>query len=171
VTTAPPPGPAPVAAGNVLSYERTMKMFVKRPALFGAVAFLLTVGIARLLSYLWPPLFHVRLSGVHIHHYVFGIFILTIAGFLALVFKGPRATLGIALLYGLGVGLTYDEFGFWINPPFVRGVRWDNGGLLIVGIAFVIVAVVTALVRGRRAERRGKSGLSGNRSWPDRTGR
>ncbi len=126
-------------------------MFVKRPALFGAVAFLLTVSIARFLSYLWPPLFHVRLAGAHIHHYVFGIFILTISGFLALAFKGPRATFGVALLFGLGVGLTYDEFGIWINPPFVRGVRWSNNGLLIVAVTFVLFAVVTALVRRRRS--------------------
>jgi hypothetical protein len=125
----------------------------KRPALFGAGAFLLTVGIARLLSYLWPPLFHLRLSGIHIHHYVFGIFILTIAGYLALVFKGPRATFGIALLYGLGVGLTYDEFGFWISPPFVRGVRWNNDGLLIVGGVFLVASLLTAAVRRRRASR------------------
>ncbi len=125
-----------------------METMVRRPVLFGAGAFLLTVGIARLFSAVWPRLFHVRLpSGVHLHHYVFGIFILTIAGYLALVFKGPRATFGIALLYGLGVGLTYDEFGFWINPPLVRGVRWDNSGLLIVGAAFVIIALVTAFAK------------------------
>ncbi len=127
-----------------------MRLIYKQPALFAAGAFLLTVGIARFLSYFWPPLFHVRISGVHVHHYVFGIFILTIAGFLALVFKGPRATAGIALLYALGVGLTYDEFGFWISPPFVRGVRFNNHGLVIVAVAFVLVAVITALVRRRR---------------------
>ncbi len=131
-------------------------MLYRRPALFAALAFLLTVGIARFFSYFWPPLFHVRISGVHIHHYVFGIFFLTIAGFLALVFRGPRATAGIALLYALGVGLTYDEFGFWVNPPFVRGVRFDNSGLLIVGAAFVAVSLLTALLRRRR--RRGSVG-------------
>ena len=123
---------------------------MKRPLPFGAGAFLLTVGMARLFSYLWPRQFHVRFpSGLHLHHYVFGIFILTIAGFLALVFKGPRATFGIALLYGLGVGLTYDEFGFWVNPPFVRGARWNSDGLLIVGGAFLVVILVGTLARHR----------------------
>jgi len=36
---------------------------------------------------------------MHIHHYVYGIFILTVAGNLALIFKSERATLWIALLY------------------------------------------------------------------------
>lgn len=129
-----------------------MTRIFRRPALFGAIAFLLTVGIARFVSYLWPRRFQVRpVPDVHLHHYVFGIFILTIAGYLALVFKGPRATFGIALLYGLGVGLTYDEFGFWINPPLVRGVRWNNEGLFIVGALFVAIALLTALLRWRRA--------------------
>ncbi len=131
-----------------------MKRIFRRPALFGAGAFLLTVAIARFVSSAWPRRFQVRpFPGVHLHHYVFGIFILTIAGYLALVFKGPRATFGIALLYGLGVGLTYDEFGFWINPPLVRGARWNSGGLLIVGAVFAVIAIATALIRRRRSSR------------------
>ncbi len=129
-----------------------MQSIFRRPALVGAAAFVLTVGVARILSYFWPRLLHVHLSsGAHLHHYVFGIFILTAAGYLALVFKGPRATSGIALLYGLGVGLTYDEFGFWVNPPFVRGVRWNSNGLLIVGVAFLLVTLVRTAARRRRA--------------------
>ena len=128
-------------------------MPAQRAALFGAGAFLLTVGIARLVAYFFPLLgrWHFS-SGVHLHHYVYGIFILTIAGYLALLFKGPRATFGIALLYGLGVGLTYDEFGYWVSSRYGRGanVRWDNTGLLIVGGAFLIVALLRAITRRRR---------------------
>ncbi len=130
-----------------------MKRFTGRPVLFAAGTFLLTVGVARLLAHFFPMAFRWRFpSGVHWHHYVFGIFILTIAGFLALVFKGPRATFGIALLYGLGVGLTYDEFGYWVAPGYRRGVnvRWDNTGLLIVAAGIVIAALMTFIARRRR---------------------
>ncbi len=131
-----------------------LKKLYNRPVLFGTVAFASTVGIARFLSYLSPRHFHVNVSGAHVHHYVFGIFILTVAGFLALVFKGPRATFGIALLYGLGVGLTYDEFGFWINPPFVRGVRFNSAGLLLVVAVFLLVALLSVVLRRRPFRRR-----------------
>jgi hypothetical protein len=135
---------------SVPPYKRLMKTLLKRPALFGAAAFGLTVGCARVISYV-SPRFHVQLSGgVHLHHYVIGIFMLTVAGYLALIFKGPRATFGIALLYGLAVALTFDEFGFWFNPPFVRGVRWNTDGLLVVGAAFLVVSVVTAVAKRRR---------------------
>ncbi len=133
----------------------------RRPVLWAATVFLLTIGITRFLNYFWPPLFHVRFGrGVHIHHYVVGIFVTTIAGFLALVFKGPRATFGISLLYAFGVAFTFDEFGFWINPPYRLGspVRWDNTGLLIVGIAFAIISAVRLLARSRRREVRQSAG-------------
>ena len=58
----------------------------------------------------------------------------------------------IALLYGLGVGLTFDEFGFWIDPPFVRGVRWNTNGLLLVIVTLAAAGLlVPLLVRRARA--------------------
>jgi hypothetical protein len=115
---------------------------------FGALvasAFALTIAGARLFSLTFPRVHWEPVAGLHIHHYVYGIFILTAAGYLALLFKGPRATTWIALLYGLGVGLTFDEFGMWVNPPFVRGVRWNTDG-----IVFVIVALGFAGLLARR---------------------
>jgi hypothetical protein len=123
----------------------------RRPGLFAVVACALTVGIARAVSRFWPRA-HVHLGpGLHLHHYVVGIFVLTAAGFLALAFKGSRATFWTAILYALGVGLTFDEFGLWFNPPFVRGVRWSYDGLLIVGCAFTAAAIVRIVVRRSRA--------------------
>jgi hypothetical protein len=130
-----------------------MQMLVRRPALFGAGAFLLTVAIALLAAYFFPVAGRWHFSnGVHLHHYVFGIFILTLAGYLALLFKGPRATFGIALLYGLGVGLTYDEFGYWVSPRYGRGadVRWDTTGLLMVGGGFLVASLLGVIAARRR---------------------
>ena len=107
-----------------------------------ALAFGLTVAGARLVSLMFPRFHWEPAPGLHIHHYVYGIFILTAAGYLALIFRGRRATAWIALLYGLGVGLTFDEFGMWFNPPFVRGVRWNTNGL---ALAFVILGILTFL--------------------------
>jgi hypothetical protein len=87
---------------------------------------------------------------MHIHHYVYGIFIVTIAGYLALIFKSDRASLWIALLYGLGVGLAFDEFGMWVNPPFQRGVRWSTDGLGIVMIALVLAGLLPVILRRQR---------------------
>ncbi len=113
----------------------------KAPIAGVAAAFVLTVVAARLFSVVLPRVHWEPFPGLHIHHYVYGIFILTAAGYLALIFKGPRATIWIALLYGLGVGLTFDEFGMWVNPPFVRGVRWSMNGLTFVIVAFLLAGL------------------------------
>ena len=119
----------------------------KAPVVSVAGVFILTVIVARLFSYRFPRIHWEPIAGVHIHHYVYGIFILAAAGYLALVFKGPRASLWIALLYGLGAGLTFDEFGMWLNPPLARGTRWNSAGLTIVIGALVLGGLIPALLR------------------------
>ena len=121
------------------------RMFLPKsriPAVGIAAAFILTAAGARLFSLVLPRVHWEPVPGVHVHHYVYGIFLLAIAGYLALIFKGDRATSWIALLYGLGAGLTFDEFGMWFNPPFQRGVRWDTNGIAIVIVALAAVALI-----------------------------
>jgi tetrahydromethanopterin S-methyltransferase subunit E len=113
----------------------------KAPPAGIAIAFLLSVAGARFFSLLFPRV-HWEPAGVHIHHYVYGIFILTVAGYLALVLRNDGARPWIALLYGLGVGLTFDEFGMWLNPPFVRGVRWNTNGITLVVVGLVVSLVL-----------------------------
>jgi thiol:disulfide interchange protein len=122
----------------------------KGPAVGIAAAFVLTTVGARLFSVFLPWVHWEPVPGMHIHHYVYGIFILAIAGYLAMIFKGHRATSWIALLYGLGIGLTFDEFGMWLNPPFQRGTRWNTGGLEFVIIALAVAGLVPLVFRRQR---------------------
>src|ERR1051326_2273736 len=110
----------------------------KTPAAGIAAAFGLTVVSARVFSLFLPRVHWEPVPGMHIHHYVYGIFILVIAGYLALAFRGDGDRSWIALLYGLGLVLTFDEFGFWVNPPFVRGVRGNTNGIAMVVIALLV---------------------------------
>ena len=112
----------------------------KAPAAGIAVAFALTVLSARIVSW-FNPGFHFNMYGIHIHHYVYGIFILAIAGYLALIFRSDRVRPWLAMLYGLGVGFTFDEFGMWSNPVLQRG-RWDRTGITIIVVALLMVGVL-----------------------------
>jgi len=112
----------------------------KAPVVGIAAAFALTVVSARIFSLILPRVHWEPVPGMHIHHYVYGIFILVIAGYLALIFRKDGATPWIALLYGLGVGLTFDEFGMWLNPPF-RGGRENTSGLTIVVVALLMAGL------------------------------
>jgi thiol:disulfide interchange protein len=124
----------------------------KVPVTAIAVAFVLTAVGARVFSVVLPWVHWEPVPGMHIHHYVYGIFILAIAGYLAMIFKGDRATSWIALLYGLGIGLTFDEFGMWLNPSFQRGTRWSTGGLEFVIIALALLGLIPLLFRRQSRE-------------------
>lgn len=121
-------------------------------SLFG---FISTVISARLMSH-YNPSAHVELGTVHLHHFTFGIFALAIAGYGALVFTGPRAPFFIALLYGFGIGLTFDEFDMWLNLSDSLDFRWSDHGILIVAAVAVAGLALKSIRKARLlAEERG----------------
>src|ERR1700674_2964672 len=97
----------------------------KRPYIPAISAFAVTVLTARLISFFKPQAHWELTPGLHVHHYVFGIFFLSFAGYVSMIFRGPRATFFIALLYGWGLGLTFDEFGIWLNLLPGPTFRWS----------------------------------------------
>ena len=107
-----------------------------------AFSFVLTAILARWVSRVDPG-FHYNIGGIHIHHYMYGIFMITVAGYLALVFKGPKATFWIALLYGWGAGFTFDEMGMWLNASVSGRFRWDGKGLIIGLFTLTLVAMLS----------------------------
>jgi hypothetical protein len=54
-------------------------------------------------------------SGLHIHHLFWGILLLMATGFGALATRAPRWHLRIALVFGIALGLTLDEFAMWLR--------------------------------------------------------
>jgi hypothetical protein len=105
-----------------------------------AFSFLLTFGISRLISHLWPFLF-ITISEVHIHHFAYGFFVLATSGYLALIFDDPKAKYLISLLHGFGLGLALDEFGMWLRLRDDELIRWSYDGLLIfLGTIFLIIS-------------------------------
>ena len=105
-----------------------------------AVAFLLTFTVARVISYLVPSL-GVFINDFRVHHFTWGIFILAVSGYLALVFDEARAKYLISLLYGFGLGLTFDEFAFWLKLTDDDPARWSyDGFLLVAGFLFLIIS-------------------------------
>ena len=83
-------------------------------------AFLFTFVAARVTVFLIIsrriPDLYLHLGGTHIHHLNYGIFLLSGVG-AYLLFARPhgRTLLGVAVLYGIGLALTFDEFGLWLH--------------------------------------------------------
>jgi hypothetical protein len=85
----------------------------------------------------WPG--NVTPGGLHIHHLVFGIVFMMVAGFVAFVVEpnSPWFEVGAAL-FGVGMGLTLDEFALWLH---LEDVYWSDEGRSSVD-AVVFAAII-----------------------------
>jgi hypothetical protein len=79
------------------------------------------------------PFGYVEMGGRHIHHLVWGIFLLLICGYGELTEVAEQDTPVsillsrlLALLYGVGAALTLDEFALWLNLD--AAAYWSRQG-------------------------------------------
>src|SRR3954462_2198253 len=85
----------------------------------------------------WPG--NVSPGGLHIHHLVFGIVLMMLAGFLNFVTEPPSPWFEIlAGVFGVGMGLTLDEFALWL---YLDDVYWAEEGRSSVD-AVVFAAII-----------------------------
>jgi hypothetical protein len=81
-------------------------------------------------------------GGLHVHHLVFGIFLLLLCGFLlALEPASPWYEI-VAALFGIGAGLTLDEYALWVH---LDDVYWAEEGRRSVD-AVVIAALIGGMI-------------------------
>ncbi len=114
------------------------------------LGFLVSFGFirtsARLMrSVSWWPGSVVTDSGVHLHHLVWGITTMMVSGTLAFVFpaEGLAPELAAAA-FGVGVGLTLDEFALWV---YLSDVYWaEQGRKSIDAAALATVFMLLVLV-------------------------
>lgn len=102
------------------------------------IGFLPTFLIARFLVQLSPSLF-LHVHGTHVHHFTYGIFLLAIIGYIALVWPG-RLQRAMGALYGVGLALAADEFGMWLRLTDAYHARCSYDAIIVVG-AFLIGVV------------------------------
>jgi hypothetical protein len=103
----------------------------------------------------WWPFRTVRLGGRHIHHFVPGILLAFGSGAAALLTESERAETGLALPFGAGLGLTFDEAALLLD---LRDVYWTREGVLSIqvslGLSAILGGTLLALRMLRRGERR-----------------
>ncbi len=94
----------------------------------------------------WPG--GVESGGVHIHHLVWGICLMMICGFLAFAvpLEAPWWHL-VAIGFGIGAGLTIDEFALWVR---LEDVYWSQEGRESLDAVVVAVAFAALVVLGTR---------------------
>jgi hypothetical protein len=107
-------------------------------------AFLLTFIAARVVVFLIVsrriPDIYLHLGGTHVHHLNYGIFLLAgVGGYLLLGLRGESPSGLAALLYGIGLALTFDEFGLWLH---LGGGYWQRASF----DAIVVIAALLTLI-------------------------
>ena len=83
-------------------------------------------------------------GGVHIHHLVFGVIAILVAGVLAL---DDLLRLTRAVLFGIGAALVLDEFALLV---FLKDVYWlPQGSLSVFALLIGLLALAVNAWRGR----------------------
>ncbi len=113
------------------------------------VAFLVTFLFIRTSARLirmqvsWWPGSVTTESGLHIHHLVWGIWLVLGSGFLSIALR-PNGfwAEALAVLFGIGAGLTLDEFALWLR---LDDVYWSKEGRASLD-AVIVAALLGGLV-------------------------
>jgi hypothetical protein len=132
--------------GN-LEDNHEQAVFLVLVGFLGSFAFIrMSTRIIRSESVSWWPGNVESESGVHLHHLVFGIVTMMVAGTLGFATDGRTPFIEIcALFFGIGVGLTIDEYALWVH---LEDVYWAEEGRSSVDATVIAAALMLLIVLG-----------------------
>jgi hypothetical protein len=134
-----------------LAYQTHIEAAGKEQHFLILLAFLLSWGFIRTSAHMihaqvswWPGNVQTK-GGTHIHHLVWGILLLLSMGYIGLSFHlgSPWIEL-VAIAFGIGMGLTLDEFALWLN---LQDVYWTKKGresidAVVVTTCLLVIALL-----------------------------
>jgi len=117
-------------------YQRRLAQTPRERLFLASIGFFTAALVVRAITFAIHndigPFHDVSMHGRHIHHLVWGIALLMIAGYAWLVQVGAGAAhsnvwaaRAVCMAYGVGAALTLDEFALWLN---LRDVYWEREG-------------------------------------------
>jgi hypothetical protein len=124
-------------------HHAALRLNVHKLARIGLFGFIMTFILARAMVFLIMakevPNMYFFASGVHVHHLNYGILLLALSGGYG-VFRRPvgRPAELTALVYGVAMALTFDEFGMWLH---LGGSYWQRASV----DAVILIAALLSL--------------------------
>ncbi|MFJ8159694.1 hypothetical protein ACIRBY_02060 [Streptomyces sp. NPDC096136] len=122
----------------------------KLPLLLALASFVVTFAATRVVTRMIRagrgPFRNVTPGGLHVHHCVPGVVLMTVGGFTSIA--GGRAGWGAglaAVLFGMGAGLVLDEFALILH---LSDVYWSKEGTLSVEVVLLTTALAALLLCG-----------------------
>lgn len=120
--------------------------FLVLAGLLGGFLFIRTSARLIRMQVSWWPGNVETSSGLHIHHLVWGILTMMATGFLAFSFQPDSPWMELlAVAFGIGCGLTLDEFALWLH---LEDVYWADEGRSSVDAVIVASLIGGLLVVG-----------------------
>jgi hypothetical protein len=109
----------------------------------------------------------VKLGGRHVHHFVPGILVAFLAGGAGLITRSERLEQTLAVPFGAGIGLTFDEAALLLE---LDDVYWSREGLLSIQLSLGTTGLLAATILALRILRRGERESAQAGLIPDETG-
>jgi hypothetical protein len=134
------------------AYDRGIVVPGREAHFLVLAGFLCSFGFIRTSAHLihaqvswWPGNVETK-GGTHVHHLVWGILLLLVFGYVgvAVAPDSPWREI-VAVLFGIGMGLTLDEFALWLN---LEDVYWKAKGRQSIDAVVVAVALLTITLIG-----------------------
>jgi hypothetical protein len=129
-------------------------------ALFNLLtSFVTTFALARGITYVlrgratFGPFRDFKVGRRHVHHFVPGIGLAFASGAAAIVTREEELEAPLALVFGVGMGLTLDESALLLE---LEDVYWTPEGLVSVQITMATMALLAAAALALRFLRRGE---------------
>lgn len=121
-------------------------------------AFVLTFMASRIIVFLIMarriPDLYLHVGGNHVHHLNYGIFLLAgVGGYLLFDRRSPAQRNIAGILYGVGLALTFDEFGMWLH---LGGAYWQRASfdvMVVLGAGLGVLAFAPPLSNWRPRDR------------------
>jgi len=113
-------------------------------AFLGLFAFIVSFCGARIFTTLHPHTW-VILDGIHVHHFWYGLVMVTVAGWLGIIATVPTHRRLYALVFGLGAGLIGDEVGLLLTFG-----NYYSELTYVFGVGFIVVALLGLLLTSYR---------------------
>ncbi|MCX4775824.1 hypothetical protein [Streptomyces sp. NBC_01264] len=111
------------------------------------VAFAVTRVITRMIRAGKGPFRNVTPGGLHVHHAVPGVILMTVGGFTGIAAAGQSGwgAAVAAVLFGMGTGLVLDEFALILH---LSDVYWTKQGTISVEVVIMTAALASLLLCG-----------------------
>lgn len=139
----------------------------KRKSIAILISFLAAIFVSRLTVILIennigrPFLGYNVIGDFHVHHFTYGIIILAVNGFVALFVPNRLSKSWLYILYGIGLGLIFDEFGIWLKLDSQYNSELSVVAVFTICLLLTISAFIEHLYRtSDRRHKHKKTSLS-----------